>query len=324
MPLRSASHSLFFPAFRPHLGSLHALAALPLWEAAGLVRSVGLRSDRRARSCYLFSCYSRRALESDGDAPGNCRNLATKIHFPPRRSQRGGFRLGADSARLYLPVQPRFSGDIGAAGVFGWHGFALRKEDSVEQGRSHATRTLASIRSTFCGQLRGRNRRTLSLWRHAAQCVPGALCDRRCSHRTRYHTRPTLGKIPRDHNRTGALQLLSRSRAAYKGSKSFRGTDEKRGGLSSTVCAPGIRATHRLSEWASAWLLRLQPRCRPSVPTAAALRENRLQPLHGDYSRYSGMEVQRGRFAGPAGECCRNLWPRSGNQSLAVRCRMDY
>src|SRR6202521_2175659 len=165
MPLRSASHSLFFPAFRPHLGYLYALAPLPLWQAARLVRSVGLRSNRRARSCYLFSCYSRRTLESEGDAPGNCRNLVTKIHFPPWRSQRGGLRLGADSARLYLPVQPRFSRNIGAAGLFGWHGFALRKEDSVEQGRSHTTRTRASIRSAFCGQLRRCNRRTLSLRR---------------------------------------------------------------------------------------------------------------------------------------------------------------
>src|SRR5260370_26587578 len=279
MPLRSASHSLFFPAFRPHLGYLHAFAPLPLWEAARLRRSVGLRSNRRARSCYLFSCYSRRTLESDGGAPGNCRNLATKIHFPPWRSQRGGLRLRADSARLYLPVQPRFRGDIGAAGVFGWHGFALRKEDSIEQGGSHATRTLASIRSAFCGQLRGCNRRTLSLRRHAAQCVPGALCHRRRSHRARcLDTRPTLGKIPRDHNRTGALQLLSRSRAAYKGSKSFRGTDGKRGGLLTTICAPGIRATRRLSEWASAWLLPFPPRHRPSLPTAAPPPERRFPP----------------------------------------------
>src|ERR1700732_2358091 len=145
MPLRSASHSLFFPAFRRHLGYLHALAPLPLWEAARLVRSVGLRSNRRARSCYLFSCYSSRTLESDGDAPGNCRDLATKIHFPPRRSERGGVRLGADCARLYLPVQPRFRRDIGAAGVFGGHGFALEKKEPLEKGPAPAPKNRASF-----------------------------------------------------------------------------------------------------------------------------------------------------------------------------------
>src|ERR1700686_4559445 len=144
MPLRCASHSLFFPAFRPHHGYLHALAPLPLWEAARLVRGVGLRSNRRARSCYLFSYYPRRTLESNGDAPGDCRNLATKIYFPPWRSQCGGLRFGADSACLHLPVQSRFSGDIGAPGVFGWHGLALANEDSMEQGGFQATRTRAS------------------------------------------------------------------------------------------------------------------------------------------------------------------------------------
>src|SRR5437660_11321600 len=103
MPLWSASHSLFFPSCRLHHGYLHAFAALPLWEAARLVRGVGRRSNRRIGACYLFSCYSRRALESDGGIPRDCRNLATEIHFPPWRAQRGGLRLGADSARLYLP-----------------------------------------------------------------------------------------------------------------------------------------------------------------------------------------------------------------------------
>src|SRR6266478_9647169 len=172
MPLWSASHSLFFPSFRLHHGHLHAFAALPLWEAARLVRGVGRRSNRRVSPHWLFSCYSRRTPESDGNAAGNCRNLVTKIHFPPWRSQRGGLRLGADSARLYLPVQPRFRRDIGAAGVFGWHGFALEEEDSMEQGRPHATRTRPSTLSAFCGQLRRRNRRPVSLRRHATQCVP--------------------------------------------------------------------------------------------------------------------------------------------------------
>ncbi len=295
MPLRGASHSLFFAAFRLHHWHLHALAALPLLEAAGLVRGVGLRSNRRVGPDWLFSCYSCRAPEKDGNAAGDRRNMAANIHLPPGRTQRGDFCRGADSARLYLPLQSRFGGDIGAAGVLGWHGFALGREDSMEQGASHATRTRGSIRSAFCRQLRRRNRRPLSLWRHAAQRVPGAVCGWRRSSRTRcLDTRPTLGKIARARHRNGSLQLLSRSPAAYKGSKSFRCTDEKRGGLPATICAAGIRPTRRLPEWASPWVLCLQPRCRPSVPTAAALRESRLWPLHRDHGRYSGVEVQRG------------------------------
>src|SRR6266478_1845776 len=244
MPLWSASHSLFFPSFRLHHGHLHAFAALPLWEAARLVRGVGRRSNRRVSPHWLFSCYSRRTPESDGNAAGNCRNLVTKIHFSPGRARRGGFRRSANSARLYLPVQSRFSGDLGTAGIFGWYGFALEKEDSVEQGRSQTTRTRASIRPAFCGQLRRRNRRPLSLRRHATQCVPVAICGCRCSYRTRYlDTGPTLGKIPHARRRSGYLQLLPRSPAAYKGSKSFRDTDEKCGGLLTTVCAAGIRRT---------------------------------------------------------------------------------
>src|SRR5467141_2275935 len=68
-----------FPSLLLHHGHLHALAALSVWEAARLVRGVGQRSNRRIGHCYLFSSYSRRALESDGDVPGDCRNLAAKI-----------------------------------------------------------------------------------------------------------------------------------------------------------------------------------------------------------------------------------------------------